>query len=131
MDISKTELEVMQAIWIDHPCSAADIIERLNQQDGSEGEQGKSWHEKTVKTLLGRLVKKEALAFHKQNRHYLYYPLIEKQEYQKRESASLMERLFGGKVSPLIASFASQKKLEKDDVDQLKQLIADWEKGND
>ena len=127
MDISKTELQVMQAIWQNHPCGANEIIERLNQDVSSD----KVWHEKTVKTLINRLVKKQALGFDKEQRRYLYFPLIEKQEYQKVESRSLMNRLFGGRLSPLVASFASQKKLEKEDVEQLKQLIADWEKDND
>ena len=126
MEISKTELEVMQAIWNGHPCSANEIIERLNSDETS----GKNWHEKTVKTLINRLVKKQALGFDKEQRRYMYFPLIDKKEYQTVESRSLMNRLFGGRISPLVANFASQKSLEKEDVEQLKQLISDWEKDN-
>lgn len=131
MDITKTELEVMQVIWSEHPCSAAKIIEKLNEQVCGQVEQSKSWHEKTVKTLLNRLVKKEAVSFNKDSRRYLYFPLIEMGEYQKAESTNLLDKLFGGKLSPMVASFASHKKLQKDDVEQLKKLIADWEEDND
>lgn len=123
VEISKAEFDVLNAIWQGHPCSANDIIQRLDND--------KDWHEKTVKTLLGRLVKKQAIAFEKDNRRYLYYPLLEKQAYQLTESKSLLDRLFGGKVSPLVANFAQQQNLQKDDIEDLKKLIADWEKNND
>lgn len=123
MEITKSEFEVLQAIWKGHPCAASEIVDRLRAQ--------MDWHEKTVKTLLGRLVKKGAIGFQKDQRRYIYFPLLERQEYQQSESKNLLNKLFGGKVSPLIASFASQKSLDKDDIAELKQLIADWEKEHD
>jgi predicted transcriptional regulator len=123
MEISKAELEVLQAIWQKHPCSANEIIEILANT--------RNWHEKTVKTMLGRLVKKRAIDFHKDQRRYLYFPLIERNTYTQKESQSLLDRLFNGNVSPLIASFAETDGLVKEDIAELKKLIADWEKEHD
>ena len=123
MDISKTEFEVMQAIWQGHPCTAQDIIQRLNQH--------KDWHEKTVKTLLGRLVKKGAVTFEKEQRRYWYSPILDQQAYQQEQSSSLVDKLFGGRISPLVANFASQKQLDKDDIKELKKLISEWENEHD
>lgn len=122
-EISKTEFEVLDALWQGHPASASDIIQRLNKQ--------KVWHEKTVKTLLSRLVKKQVIDFDKQQRSYLYYPLLEKSAYTNNESQSLVSRLFNGKVAPLVAGFADSNSLTKQDVDELKTLIQEWEKHND
>ncbi len=123
MEISKAEFDVLNAIWESFPCSANEIVNRLDNE--------KNWHEKTVKTLLGRLVKKGAIAFEKDKRRYLYHPLLEKEAYQLTESKSLLDRLFGGRISPLVANFAQQQKLKQDDIDELKKLISDWEKQND
>lgn len=123
MEISNAEYEVLEVIWHKSPCTSSEIIERLKSH--------KDWHEKTVKTLLSRLVKKQALGFKKDKRRYLYFPLIEKADYQQKESAHLLDKLFGGKVSPFLAAFAGQKKLQEDDIQQLKKLIADWEKQDD
>lgn len=123
MDVTKTELKVLEAIWQGNPASSNDIVERLNRQ----GE----WHEKTVKTLIGRLVKKQVITFEKEARRYLYSPLISQQDYQIQQSDSLISGFFKGKVSPLIAMFAQQNKLKKEDVQELKQLIENWEKEND
>lgn len=123
MDISKSELDVMKAIWASHPATSSDVVERLNQK--------KEWHEKTVKTLLGRLVKKQAVSYTKDGKRYLYSPLISEKEFQQKESASFIARLFDGRLSPLIAGFAKEEKLSEQDIEELKQVIADWEKSND
>ncbi|MGJ8682169.1 BlaI/MecI/CopY family transcriptional regulator [Paraglaciecola sp.] len=122
-EISKTEFEVLDALWQGHPATASEIIERLNQK--------KDWHEKTVKTLLSRLVKKQIIDFNKQQRSYLYFPLLERNAYTDIESQSLVSRLFNGKVAPLVAGFASNNALSKQDVVELKSLIQEWEKNND
>ncbi len=122
-EVSQTEFEVLDVLWQQYPASANDIIERLNQQ--------KEWHEKTVKTLLNRLVKKHAISFEKQQRRYLYTPLIARDEYVESQSQSLVERLFKGKLSPLVAGFAKNKDLDKDDIAELKNIIASWEQENE
>ena len=124
MEISKSELQIMNAIWQLAPCDAASVIEHLNKNNLATSQ---SWHEKTVKTLLGRLVKKGALEFKKQGRTYIYSPQIEQSEFQQTESLSFVQRLFRGRLSPLVASFAKSDKLTKQDVDELKQIIKDWE----
>jgi len=122
-EISNAEFQVLEALWVEYPASANEIIARLNKN--------KEWHDKTVKTLLNRLVKKQAVSYEKQQRHYIYSPLLERESYTLKESKSLIERMFSGKVAPLVAGFAKQKDLKKDDIEALKLLISDWEKEND
>ncbi len=123
IDVTKTEFEVLEALWQKSPANANEIIDRLNQS--------KEWHSKTVKTLLNRLVKKQVIDFDKQQRSYLYFPLVERSTYTQKESKSLVSRLFGGKVAPLVAGFANTDSLSKEDVDELKSLIKQWEQKHD
>ena len=118
-EISDAEFSVLDALWQNNPASANDIIARLNET--------KPWHEKTVKTLLNRLVKKQAISYEKQQRSYLYSPLIERENYLVKQSKTLVDKLFRGQLSPLVAGFAQQSRLKKDDIATLKAIIADWE----
>jgi BlaI family penicillinase repressor len=122
-EITNTEFEVLEALWAQYPATANSIIEQLNKH--------KPWHDKTVKTLINRLVKKEAIGFEKQERHYLYFPLLERDAYTEVQSQSFIERLFRGRVSPLVAGFAKKNNLKKEDIDELKLLITKWEQDND
>ena len=122
-DISNAEFEVLDVLWDDYPATSSDIVERLNQK--------KPWHDKTVKTLLSRLVKKGVVDFDKAQRQYLYRPLIAREDYTKKEATSFVSRIFKGKVAPLVAGFANQNSLSQQDVDELKALIRQWEQNND
>ncbi|AWB66163.1 CopY family transcriptional repressor [Saccharobesus litoralis] len=122
-EITNTEFEVLEALWVNYPATANSIIEQLNKN--------KPWHEKTVKTLINRLVKKEAIGFEKQGRSYLYYPLVERDSYMATQSQSFIDRLFRGRVSPLVAGFAKTNNLKKEDIEELKALIEKWEQDND
>ncbi|WP_218352504.1 BlaI/MecI/CopY family transcriptional regulator [Alteromonas lipotrueiana] len=122
-DITDTEFEVLDVIWDDYPVTSSEVVQRLNQD--------KQWHDKTVKTLLGRLVKKQVLGFEKQQRQYLYHPLIAREDYNKKETTNFVSRLFNGKIAPMVAGFANNNALSKQDVKELKALIDQWEKDND
>jgi len=118
-EISQAELEVMKVLWQQSPRTANEVVEVL--ADASE------WHEKTVKTLLNRLMAKGAVSFEKDGRAYLYSPVVQQADYTQRESMSFIQRVFSGRLAPLVAGFAEQKQLKAEDVAELKLLIAQWE----
>ena len=92
--ISEAESVVMDILWRAHPASADEVIAALaGQQD---------WQEATIKTLLNRLLNKGAIKADKDGRRYLYSPLLQREQWLSQESESLLERLFGGRVAPLV-----------------------------
>ncbi|NKF49234.1 BlaI/MecI/CopY family transcriptional regulator [Shewanella sp. WXL01] len=120
MDISNSELLVLQQLWQSAPQTSGELANTLEAQH--------QMHEKTVKTLLNRLVKKQAISFDKQGRTYLYSPLLVEQDYTANASKSFVERMFSGKLSPLVAGFAKRNELSAEDVTELQALIDDWHK---
>lgn len=123
IEVSDREFEVLEAIWQGAPVTANEVVSRLNKKS--------TWHEKTVKTLLGRLVKKGAITFQREGRSYLYSPCLARQEYVQKQSAGLVERMFNGKIGDFVAGFATTKKLKPSDIEELKAFIDKWEKEND
>ena len=117
MSISESESVVMQVLWASSPLSAEDIVAALGD--------ARQWQEATVKTLLNRLLNKGAIAAEKQGRRYLYRPLLARDDYVLGESRNLIDRLFGGRVAPLVAHFSAHRKLSKKDIAELKRLIAE------
>jgi len=114
--ISESEWEIMNVIWSQGPCSAGDIIEALKQTD-------MSWHDKTVKAFLNRLVKKKALGFNKEGRAYVYRPLVKREECVDAASESFLERVFGGSLKPMLAHFVQRDKLSPDEIRELRRLL--------
>ncbi|AUZ56585.1 BlaI/MecI/CopY family transcriptional regulator [Stenotrophomonas acidaminiphila] len=115
MRISEAEAVVMEALWESHPLSAEDVVARLGGRNG--------WAEATVKTLLNRLLNKGAISATKEGRRYLYVPQVAREAWLLEESSSLLERLFDGRVAPLVAHFSQHRKLSRDDVAELRRLL--------
>jgi BlaI family transcriptional regulator, penicillinase repressor len=113
--ISDSEYAVMDVLWRSAPASAAQVGEALT---GS-----RDWSIQTVKTLLSRLVAKGVVGAEEDGRRYLYRPLVERDDHASRESQRLVDRLFGGRISPLVAQFAERETLSEADIAELKALI--------
>jgi BlaI family penicillinase repressor len=113
--ISAAESEVMKVLWADSPKAAEDILAPLAQDHG--------WAEGTVKTLLNRLLKKGAIAADKEGRRFLYRPLIGRDDYVDTESQGLLDRLFDGRLAPLVSHFSRREKLAPEDIAALRQLL--------
>ena len=105
----------MEALWRKAPLSAQEILDQVGAEHG--------WQEGTVKSLLNRLLKKRAVKAVRDGRRYLYRPRISRERYVFGESKGLVDRLFGGRVAPLVAHFSEQRKLSKKDIAQLRELL--------
>ena len=121
MAISDAESVVMDVLWREHPLSAEDVVAALAKTS--------DWQEATVKTLLNRLLKKRAIAAERDGRRYLYRPLLKRAEYVHAESKGLLDRLFDGRVAPLVAHFSEHHKLSKKDIAELKRLVEEIDDG--
>lgn len=113
--ISQSEQVVMDVIWKRSPISAKEVVEQVQQTE--------DWHEKTIKTLLSRLLKKEAISYQKQGREYFYYPIIEKQTFVTEESQSFLGRLFEGSLPKFVSTFTQQESLSTDEIAELEKVI--------
>ena len=113
--ISEAESRVMEVLWRKAPQSSEDIVAALRQDS--------DWHEKTIRTLLNRLLGKGAATAQKDGRRYLYSPALTREQWQSQESRNLLDRVFGGRVAPLLAHFSRHEKLSAKDVDELRKLL--------
>lgn len=117
MRISAAESIVMEALWKRHPLTADEIISEIAESQG--------WTEATVKTLLNRLLGKDAVTATRDGRKYLYSPKVARADYVDEESSNLIDRLFDGRLSSLVTHFSEREKLSADDIAELKRLISE------
>jgi BlaI family transcriptional regulator, penicillinase repressor len=121
--ITDTEWEIMRVIWAQHPIAASEIIERLAAEDPS-------WHPKTARTLLARLVQKKALGYEAHGRAYVYEPLVTERQCVAAESESFLDRVFDGALTPMLAHFVRQKRLSKKELAELRTLLESQAESN-
>jgi predicted transcriptional regulator len=113
--ISDAEHAVMEVLWEEAPLAASDVAERVDPQRG--------WSARTVKTLLSRLLAKGAIVHEEDGRRYLYRPAIEREDFVERESEKLLDRMFGGRLTPLVAHLAERNRLSPQDIAEIEALL--------
>ena len=117
-NISESELEVMKILWKVNEATSAEIIESL--KDKSE------WKPKTIQTLITRLVSKDFIRVDKTNKKaYIYSANISEHEYKNYASKSFLEKLYSGSINKMVLSFVKDKKLSKEEIEELKDILRD------
>jgi predicted transcriptional regulator len=113
--ITDSELEILQLLWEESPLAAAEVASRT--------EPTRAWSITTVKTMLSRLVEKGAIAATAEGRRFLYSPLLARDDFAAGRAGGLVDRLFGGRVSPLVAQLAEEREIDPDDLAELEALV--------
>ena len=113
--ISESEWRVMKVLWKKSPLTASEIIDWLKGTT--------RWNPKTVKTLLNRLVSKNALGFQKDGRAYHYFPTISEAEYTRAERRSFLNKVYNGALQPMLAAFIEDQDLSSEDIHELKKIL--------
>lgn len=114
-NITEAEWQVMKVLWKNSFCHASEVIEVLEKTTG--------WRPTTVKTLLGRLVKKKAVTFRKENNAYIYTPTVSEGECLEAESESFLNRLFDGSCNLMVSRLIDANKLSGEDIKELRTLL--------
>jgi len=118
--ISDAEHAVMEVLWKRAPMTAAEVADQVVQH--------KDWSLQTVKTLLSRLAAKAVVGTERDGRRFLYSPLVERDDYLTGVSRNFVDRLFGGKVTPLVAHLAEADELSADDIREIEELLRELKK---
>ena len=81
------------------------------------------WKPKTIRTLINRLVQKEAVSYHQdKGRMYAYYPLVSQDNYLQVETKSLLKRFAAQRLSHYLLIF-KRGKLSSEDINELKRIL--------
>ena len=113
--IGEAEYAVMEVLWQDAPLTATEVAGRVPAERG--------WSIRTVKTMLARLLAKGVLAHEEDGRRYLYRPAVARADYVAQESGRLIDRMFGGRVTPLVAQLAARDRLTEADIAEIEALL--------
>lgn len=116
--ISDAEWNIMSVVWENEKCTANEIVDVLSKTT--------TWSPKTIKTMINRLVKKEALSYEvdsKDKRTYHYFSKVSEDECIKEASSSFIKRVFKGSLNAMMANFVKEAELTEEDIEELKNIL--------
>ncbi len=119
MDIKlfDSELKVMGVLWKQGDTTAKQISDILKEEVG--------WNMNTTYTLIKRCIGKGAIERREPN--FMCHALIPREEVQAAETDELIDRIFDGSADKLFAALIGRKKLSKEQIGKLKQLVEESE----
>ena len=113
--LSALEWELMHVLWEVSPLSASEVHERVPEDSGA--------HVKTVRSLLDRLIRKQAVTREKKHGVWVFRPALERESCLREEIRSFLQRFFDAQPVPLIAHLVKNENLSQEDLDELRALI--------
>lgn len=114
--ITESEWKVMEVVWSDPPVTAQRVTAAIGAREG--------WKPQTIKTLIGRLVRKNALSFEAQGNRYLYSPAISREQAVAWETESFLGRISRGSLAPVLMHLVeTEQALDHDELRALRQLL--------
>ena len=113
--ISNSEWKIMKILWQTPKLTLRQIYEKTGAAEG--------WSYTTVRTLVTRLVEKEAVAADKSGANFKYYPLLSENECKNSEVKNFIDKVFDSKKSTLMVSLTKDSKLTEEETKTLMSLI--------
>ena len=112
-----SELKVMDILWKEGNVPAKHVADVLTKELG--------WNKNTTYTLIKRCIKKGAIERSEPN--FMCHALIPKEEVQEAETNELINKIYDGSADKLFAALLSRKKHSAEEIEKLKQIVADLE----
>lgn len=109
----ESELKLMEILWEKSPITAKDVSAEAARRIG--------WNKNTTYTILKKLAAKGYIT--RTEPGFVCTPLITRGEAQRRESESLISRLFDGSKKAFLSSFIDDQKLTAEEAETLRRLI--------
>ncbi|MDD4817029.1 MAG: BlaI/MecI/CopY family transcriptional regulator [Victivallaceae bacterium] len=116
LQIADGELEIMKVLWAEPLLTLPEIVTAVKKKN--------AWELGTIRTMLSRLIAKEAVEQSGARRSYRYRALVEKDEYAAAAADRFLNSIFGGATRSMLSFFAEHGKITPEDLAELEREIA-------
>ena len=113
--LGRVQLRIMQVLWQRRRAAAKDITETLSADEPIA--------HSTVQTLLRGLEVKGAVGHDVEGRTFVFYPLVREGQVARSVTRELVERVFGGSISGMVAYLLKNEKVSPEELKEIRRLV--------
>jgi BlaI family transcriptional regulator, penicillinase repressor len=113
--LGRVQLLIMQVLWERGRATAREITEAINTSEPIA--------HSTVQTLLRGLEEKGAVSHEAQERTFVFQPLVKEHEFKQSATRDVLERVFGGSASGLVAHLLKNENVSREEIEEIRKLI--------
>ena len=115
MALGRVQLQIMQVLWEKQRATAREITDAINATEPIA--------HSTVQTMLRVLEEKQAVAHEPEVRTFVFFPLVPESDFKQSATQNLLERVFNGSVSSLVAHLLDSSAVSKKEIDEIRKMI--------
>lgn len=110
MQLTKAEEQIMQILWEMGEGIVRDIRDKFDDPKPARN---------TVSTIIRVLESKRVVSYRVDGNTHIYFPLVSKKEYSKKQLFTLMTNYFDNSFPQMATFFAREKDLTIEELEQL------------
>lgn len=120
--LTKAEEEIMRYVWSLGECSVGTIRDAIAAKTPNNVPA-----HSTVSTLLKLLRDKSFISYKEFGRTFVYYPLVQQDDYSRGKLKSLVGRFFGGSTQRMVSFLVEENDLSLEELNDLTRRLAEDE----
>ena len=117
--LTEVELEMMNILWAKGSATVADVQKCVTLQ--------RKLAYTSVSTILRILEQKGVLQSRKEGRGHVYFPSLEKPDYETRSLRHLVTHVFGGEPAQLVQRLLDAGSLTEQELGDIKKMLQETE----
>lgn len=114
--LTKAEEQIMQQLWEMGEGIVADIRDRFPDPKPARN---------TVSTIIRILEQKEFVSHKAYGKTFVYFPLVSKTEYSKKQITNILHNYFNNSFAGLASFFAKENNLSVQEIDEIMKTVKD------
>lgn len=115
--MTEAEMQLADIIWEYEPVGSGELVKLAKEK--------LNWKKSTTYTVLRKICNNNIF----QNNKALVTSQISKEEYLARKGENYLEENYSGSLPGFVASFLKRKKLSKKEIEELAQIIEEYNQG--
>ena len=116
--LGKLELEIMKVVWQQGSATVQEVLEEISK--------GRKCAYSTILTMMRKLEAKGYLAHEVRERTFVYKAQVSKGQVRQGVLGDVLERLFEGSPSLLLASLVEQKQINEEEMAEVRRVISEY-----
>lgn len=114
IELGEVQAAFADIIWANEPVNSGELVKICERE--------LNWKKPTTYTVLRKLCEKGLF----KNEDGIVTSIISKEEFNAHKSAQFVEETYEGSLPAFLAAFLNHKKLSKNDIAQIQQMINEY-----
>ena len=121
INLTNSEWYVLDCLWERSPMTVMELVAALGDRPG--------WAKSTTITTLRRMEDKGLVHCNLEGRTKHYTPAVSRDRAARRETRSILDKVYRGSVGLMMSALAEDQALSKAEIDELYEILRKAEEG--